>query len=257
MHAPLGWLHVCLPVDDIARAKEFYERLTFRQVDGNVSEGWAIMHHGTTEFALFTAEHCTEVTLNFRGGDIGEIVRRLGEQEIAIEKGPHLGEDGTGAGSANIRDPEGNAIFFDTTPEERRHFLSGARLSVGEDDGSLKEGQLLLGNHTYCLDVVDIRRAVGFYEKLGLKQMGGDISQNWAIVGDDYQHLSLFQGIIDLHMLNFRGGDVFAIAAELKKRGFELTKDAARADDGSEFAEFKDPDDRVIYFNTFPAERLY
>jgi hypothetical protein len=66
----------------------------------------------------------------------------------------------------------------------------------------------------------------------------------------------LYAGHIDSNLLNFRGGDVFAIAAELKKRGLEFSQDAYREADGSMGAIMKDPDGNVIYFNTFPEEQV-
>ena len=65
----------------------------------------------------------------------------------------------------------------------------------------------------------------------------------------------LFQGHIDENLINFRGGDIEAIAEELTARGIELTMPVRRHPDGSWNAEVRDPDGNSIFFTTFPEER--
>lgn len=115
---------------------------------------------------------------------------------------------------------------------------------------------MFLGNFELCLNVADVRRALEFYETLGFKRVGGNIADGWAIIENNNCRVGLYQGHIDSNLLNFRGGDVFAIGAELKKRGLEFTQDAYREADGSAGAILKDPDGNVIYFNTFPEEQM-
>jgi len=54
--------------------------------------------------------------------------------------------------------------------------------------------------------------------------------------------------------LNFRGGDVFTIAAQIKQKGLKFKSDAKIEQDGSAGAVIEDPDSNVIYFNTHPEE---
>jgi catechol 2,3-dioxygenase-like lactoylglutathione lyase family enzyme len=118
-----------------------------------------------------------------------------------------------------------------------------------------------MGKFFLCLNVRDVKRSLAFYRKLGLTQVGGVVEEGWAMLGYHNLCLGLYQGHIEQNLLNFRGGDVFAIAAELKARGFKFKKeaereaDAAREADGSDGAWLEDPDGNLIYFNTHADER--
>jgi catechol 2,3-dioxygenase-like lactoylglutathione lyase family enzyme len=112
-----------------------------------------------------------------------------------------------------------------------------------------------LGKFFLCLNVRDVKRSLAFYRKLGLKHVGGTVEEGWAMLGYRNLCLGLYQGHIEGNLLNFRGGDVFAIARDLKARGFELKKEAEREADGSDGAWLEDPDGNLIYFNTHPDER--
>ncbi|UCE28306.1 MAG: hypothetical protein JSW52_06065 [Candidatus Coatesbacteria bacterium] len=113
-----------------------------------------------------------------------------------------------------------------------------------------------MGRFEYCLNVKDVRKSLDFYRKLGFKQTGGNLNENWVTIKHGDCTLSLYQGHIDENLLNFRGGDVYAVATYLKSQGLELVKDAFTEDDGSAAAEIRDPDGNIIYFNTFPGEEI-
>ena len=49
----LGTFSLSLAVKDIAASRAFYEKLTFRVMDGNQDEGWLIMQSGDTKIGLF------------------------------------------------------------------------------------------------------------------------------------------------------------------------------------------------------------
>jgi catechol 2,3-dioxygenase-like lactoylglutathione lyase family enzyme len=115
---------------------------------------------------------------------------------------------------------------------------------------------VFLGNFELCLNVADVRRSLEFYETLGFKRVGGNIADGWAIIENSNCRVGLYEGHIDSNLLNFRGGDVFAIGAALKESGLEFTQDPYREADGSAGAILKDPDGNVIYFNTFPEEQV-
>lgn len=69
-------------------------------------------------------------------------------------------------------------------------------------------------------------------------------------------YLSLFQGKIPADTLNFRGGNVEEIAATLEARGVAIGDGVKTSADGGESLLLTDPDDRPVFFDTAPAERL-
>ena len=106
---PLGWLHYCLNVADIEKSCDFYEKIGFVQVDGDRSQGWAIMHNAGTELALYSG-HGEEgaTTLNFRGANIDELAARVRELGFAFHTEPKT--NGQGSGSFMLDDPAGNIV---------------------------------------------------------------------------------------------------------------------------------------------------
>ena len=90
---------------------------------------------------------------------------------------------------------------------------------------------------------------------MGFGMIGGVLAEKWAILSDGENELHLFEGHVASNTLNFRGGDVFAIAAALREQGLEMSSDAVTEDDGSDGAWIRDPDGNEIYFNTAPEER--
>ncbi|MDQ3023800.1 MAG: VOC family protein [bacterium] len=115
---------------------------------------------------------------------------------------------------------------------------------------------MFLGNFELCLNVKELRRSLEFYETLGFKRTGGTVADGWAIIETGNCRIGLYEGHIESNLINFRGGDVFALAAELKKRGLAFSQDAYREPDGSAGAILPDPDGNVVYFNTFPEEQV-
>jgi len=112
-----------------------------------------------------------------------------------------------------------------------------------------------LGEHYPCLNVRDLAASIAFYGKLGFAMVEDHRDERWAVMQHNNAALCLFEGHIERNLMNFRGGDVAAIAREAAARGLELSKPATRHDDGSWSAEIVDPDGNHIFFNTFPEER--
>lgn len=115
----LGWCDVCLRVASAKASREFYEKLGFRRVEGEDSEGWAVVTNGDQRLGLYEAKHmgADAVTINFRGGNVPEICRALEAQGIvfADDSSQHKHE-----WSRTLRDPDGYNIFFDTAPGETK-----------------------------------------------------------------------------------------------------------------------------------------
>lgn len=106
---------MCLKVKDIDASAEFYGHLGFRQAEGERSKGWSVQERHGVRIGLFR-DHIDEPTLNFRGGDVGAIAKELERRGLKPFKVRLL--DDQGVGNAYVRDPDGNLIFFDSTPEE-------------------------------------------------------------------------------------------------------------------------------------------
>jgi catechol 2,3-dioxygenase-like lactoylglutathione lyase family enzyme len=260
MALKLGWLHYCLNVADIEASCSFYEKIGFTQVDGERAQGWAIMHNAATELALYSgiAETGTS-TLNFRGGNIDELAEQVRSGGISFHTEPKT--NGQGSGSFMLTDPAGNRLFMDTAPDELQRFAAGNRLAVGDADGSLQEGQPLLGVFSVCCFVANLQDCIDWYAKLGLPMSDGFPEYGFAILSDGWNKLAMLstehQAKWPSQILNFRGGDIEAIAARLKSEGLELSYDAKLESDESWSTELLDPDGFVIYFNTGADERMY
>ena len=115
-----------------------------------------------------------------------------------------------------------------------------------------------LGRFELCLPVKDLARSIAFYETLGFERVGGVPEKGWAILAHGPQgrrcRIGLYQGMIPYDVLNFRGGDVFAIAKDLEARGLRLKTGPMIEQDGSAGATLLDPDGNEIYLNTAPGE---
>ena len=108
---------------------------------------------------------------------------------------------------------------------------------------------------TVCLNVRDVKRSSEFYAKLGFRVAAGGLAENWVVMEYGNLKLGLFQGHIESNLLNFRGGDVFAIARHLEAQGLKLRTPAQVEPDSSTGATIAGPDGNLIYFNTAPGEQ--
>ena len=106
---------MCLKVKDIEASVAFYNKLGFRQAEGERDKGWSVQERQGVRIGLFD-HHIEKNTLNFRGGDVGEISKALEKQGLKPYKVRLLTDKGVG--NAWVDDPDGNAIFFDSGPEE-------------------------------------------------------------------------------------------------------------------------------------------
>lgn len=115
-----------------------------------------------------------------------------------------------------------------------------------------------LGVFSISLNVKDIKASREFYAKLGFKDFGGNIAQNWLIMKNGEQVIGLFQGMIEKNTLTFNPGwdsnaqpvpgftDVRQLQRQLEENGVQL---AARADEsttGPAYIITVDPDGNPI-----------
>jgi len=118
-----------------------------------------------------------------------------------------------------------------------------------------------LGAFSISLTVKDIKVSNAFYEKLGFRKFGGDISQNWLILKNGETVIGLFQGMFDKNMLTFNPGwdgnaqkldsytDVRDLQKQLKAQGVELMAEADEGTTGPASFVVLDPDGNPILFD--------
>jgi catechol 2,3-dioxygenase-like lactoylglutathione lyase family enzyme len=113
-----------------------------------------------------------------------------------------------------------------------------------------------LGWCDVCLRVKTVAESQRFYAGLGFAKAEGKESEGWAVVTNGRFRIGLFepQHMRDEFTLNFRGGNVPAIAHELGVRGYAFEQEPKPSADGSGSALLRDPDGHAIFFDTFPGE---
>jgi len=118
----LGAFSVSLSVKDIEASREFYEKLGFEPVGGNIDDNWLILRNGDHVIGLFQGMFDKNM-LTFNPGwnqqsketdsftDVREIQRMLKEQ--AVELYGEADETSKGPASITLFDPDGNPILID------------------------------------------------------------------------------------------------------------------------------------------------
>ena len=115
-----------------------------------------------------------------------------------------------------------------------------------------------LGAFSISLNVKDILVSKKFYEKLGFKEFGGDISQNWLIMKNGNSIIGLFQGMFETNTLKFNPGwdmnankldsfsDIRTLQHLLKEQGVELVSEVDDASEGPASFILMDPDGNPV-----------
>ena len=117
-----------------------------------------------------------------------------------------------------------------------------------------------LGAFSVSLTVKDIHKSLAFYEKLGFKEVGGNIDQRWIILRNEDTMIGLFQDMFPTNILTFNPGwdidaknlevfdDVRKIEKSLVDSGVELTRRTENKE-GPEYITLVDPDGNQIMFD--------
>ena len=115
-----------------------------------------------------------------------------------------------------------------------------------------------LGAFSVSLAVKDIKVSKTFYEKLGFKEVGGDIAQNWVILRNREHTIGLFQGMFDKNIMTFNPGwdsqanpvesftDIRELQKQLKSQGVEFASEADENTTGPASFFLLDPDGNPI-----------
>jgi catechol 2,3-dioxygenase-like lactoylglutathione lyase family enzyme len=118
----LGNFSVSLVVKDIAKSREFYEKLGFHVWGGDQAKQWLIMQNDTATIGLFQGM-LSKNTLTFNPGwdrsgnvlpnfdDVREIQKTL--ESRGLELAMKADESTAGPASLMVMDPDGNPILVD------------------------------------------------------------------------------------------------------------------------------------------------
>ena len=118
----LGAFSVSLSVKDIEASREFYEKLGFEPIGGNIDDNWLILRNGDHVIGLFQGMFDKNM-LTFNPGwnqqcketdsftDVREIQRMLKEQDVELYA--EADETSKGPASITLFDPDGNPILID------------------------------------------------------------------------------------------------------------------------------------------------
>ena len=95
-----------------------------------------------------------------------------------------------------------------------------------------------LGTFSISLNVKDLEVSKSFYEKLGFRVIGGEMTQYWLIMKNGDHIIGLFQGMFDKNIMTFNPGwdkngntldaftDVRDLQREIKARGIKIETEA-------------------------------
>lgn len=118
----LGAFSISLAVKDIETSRAFYEKLGFKNLGGDASQGWLILKNGEHVIGLFQGMFEKNI-LTFNPGwnqaaekldsftDVRELQRQLKAQGVAFDT--EADETTTGPAHFVIIDPDGNPILVD------------------------------------------------------------------------------------------------------------------------------------------------
>ncbi|MDC1068840.1 VOC family protein [Candidatus Kapabacteria bacterium] len=118
----LGAFSISLNVKDINASREFYSKLGFSDMGGDISQNWLIMKNGDAIIGLFQSMFPSNIiTLNpgwdqnaqniSDFDDIRTIQSHIKESGLKLES--EADEKTTGPASLTLIDPDGNVILID------------------------------------------------------------------------------------------------------------------------------------------------
>lgn len=118
----LGAFSMSLSVKDLAKSKEFYEKLGFSSFGGSMDNGYLIMKNGNALIGIFQGMFDGNI-LTFNPGwdenahnmeefdDVRKIQKMLKDSELSLLS--EADENTSGPASLMLKDPDGNLILID------------------------------------------------------------------------------------------------------------------------------------------------
>jgi catechol 2,3-dioxygenase-like lactoylglutathione lyase family enzyme len=106
----LGTFSVSLAVKDIKASYDFYEKLGFTQLGGDLAKNWVILQNGSTKIGLFQGMF-PQNTLTFNPTDVRSIQKQLVAEGVDLMA--KADESTEGPAHVVLLDPDGNPIMFD------------------------------------------------------------------------------------------------------------------------------------------------
>ena len=118
----LGNFSVSLAVKDIARSRDFYEKLGFRAILGDQEQNWLILQNESSTVGLFQGMFERNI-MTFNPGwdrsgntlpdydDVRDIQQTLKGRGLALAT--EADESTTGPASLMLLDPDGNPVLID------------------------------------------------------------------------------------------------------------------------------------------------
>ena len=118
----LGAFSLSLSVKDIAASKDFYGKLGFEPIGGDIDQNWLILRNGDHVIGLFQGMFERNVLTFNPGGDqqcgetesftdVRQIQREMKARGLTLVR--EVDDDGTGPASCTLLDPDGNPILID------------------------------------------------------------------------------------------------------------------------------------------------
>jgi catechol 2,3-dioxygenase-like lactoylglutathione lyase family enzyme len=119
---PLGAFSVSLNVKDLQKSKEFYEKLGFYKMGGDMKKNYLIMKNGTTIIGIFQGMFEGNI-LTFNPGwdenakevnpftDVRDIQKKLKTDQVKLNT--EADEKTKGPAYIEFTDPDGNKILID------------------------------------------------------------------------------------------------------------------------------------------------
>lgn len=118
----LGNFSVSLAVKDIAKSREFYEKLGFRVVGGNQAKNWLVLQNESSTIGIFQG-FFDKNSLTFNPGwdrdkktladfdDVRDIQQALKSRGLALTKEADASK--SGPAYVTLMDPDGNPVLID------------------------------------------------------------------------------------------------------------------------------------------------